>query len=122
MPGGYIRPQYACRQCETITAAAIPPAVIDGGIPSGAQVAELGLLAWVMIGKFVDHLPLYRLEQIAVREQVALARSTSTEWVGRVSVALLDRLAWHLLQGNTLHADDGPQEVQKMQEHFLPHR
>ena len=28
----HIRPQYACRHCETITAAPIPPAVIDGGM------------------------------------------------------------------------------------------
>jgi transposase len=28
----HIRPQYACRNCETITAAPIPPAIIDGGM------------------------------------------------------------------------------------------
>ena len=101
----HIRPQYACRQCETITAAAIPPAVIDGGM------AAVGLLTWIMISKYVDHLPLYRLEQIAARDNVTLARSTLAEWVGRVGVALqplVDRLSWHLLQGNTLHADETP--------------
>ena len=101
----HIRPQYACRQCETMTAAPIPPAVIDGGM------AAVGLLTWIMISKFVDHLPLYRLEQIAARDQVILARSTLAEWVGRVGVALqplVDRLVWHLLQGNTLHADETP--------------
>lgn len=101
----HIRPQYACRHCETVTAAPIPPAVIDGGL------AAVGLLAWVLIGKYVDHLPLYRLEQIAAREQVSLSRSTLADWVGRVGVALqplADRLAWHLRQGNTLHADETP--------------
>lgn len=101
----HIRPQYACRRCETITAAPIPPAVIDGGM------AAVGLLTWIMISKFVDHLPLYRLEQIAARDHVILARSTLAEWVGRVGVALqplVDRLVWHLLQGNTLHADETP--------------
>jgi len=101
----HIRPQYACKRCETITAAPIPPAVIDGGM------AAVGLLTWIMIGKFVDHLPLYRLEQIAARDQVTLARSTLAEWVGRVGVALqplVDRLVWHLLQGNMLHADETP--------------
>lgn len=64
-----------------------------------------------MISKFVDHLPLYRLEQTAARDQVILARSTLAEWVGRGGVALqplVDRLIWHLLQGNTLHADETP--------------
>ena len=38
-----------------------PPAVIDGGR------AAVGLYVWRIIGKYVDHLPLYRLEQIAWR-------------------------------------------------------
>ena len=102
----HIRPQYACRACETITAAPIPPAVIDGGM------AAVGLLTWVLIGKFLDHLPLYRLEQIAARSGVILSRSTLADWVGRLGVALeplADRLTWHLLQRDSLHADDDPQ-------------
>ena len=65
----HIRPQYARRACETITAAPVPPAVIDGGM------VAVGLLTWVMIGKYLDHLPLYRLEQIAARDGVILSRS-----------------------------------------------
>lgn len=101
----HIRPQYACRSCETITAEPVPPAVIDGGM------AAPGLLAWVMTNKYQNHLPLYRLEQIAAREQVTLSRSTLAEWVGRTGVALqplVDRLTWRLLQGNALHADETP--------------
>ena len=54
------------------------------------------MLAWVVIGKYLDHLPLYRLEQIAARDRVILSRSTMAEWVGRIGVALqplADRLA-----------------------------
>lgn len=54
---------------------------------------------------------MYRLEQIAARDQVVLARSTLAEWVGRIGVALqplAERLTWHLLRGNTLHADETP--------------
>jgi transposase len=101
----HIRPQYACRSCETVTAAPIPPAVIDGGM------AAVGLLSWVMISKFLDHLPLYRLEQMAARGGVTLSRSTLADWVGRLGVALqplADRLAWHLLQRKCLHADETP--------------
>jgi transposase len=101
----HIRPQYACRSCETITAAPIPPAVIDGGL------AAVGLLSWVMISKFLDHLPLYRLEQIAARDGVTLSRSTLADWVGRLGMALQplsDRLVWHLLQRDCLHADETP--------------
>ena len=71
----HIRPQYACKTCETVTAEQVPPAVIDGGM------AAPGLLVWVIINKHLNHLPLYRLEQIAAREQVILSRSTLAEWV-----------------------------------------
>lgn len=101
----HIRPQYACRPCETVTAAPIPPAVIDGGM------AAVGLYAWILIGKYLDHLPLYRLEQIAARDHVILSRSTMAEWVGRIGVALqplADRLAELLLARDVLHADETP--------------
>ena len=101
----HIRPQYACRACETITAAPIPPAVIDGGL------ASTGLLTWVMISKFIDHLPLYRIEQIAARERVPLAVSTQAAWVGRVGAALhplVDRLVELQRQRRVLHADETP--------------
>jgi transposase len=101
----HIRPQYACRSCEMVTAAPIPPAVIDGGL------AAVGLLAWVIVGKYLDHLPLYRLERIAARDGVTLARSTLAEWVGRIGVALqplADRLRVLLLERPILHADETP--------------
>ena len=101
----HIRPQYACRACETVSAAPIPPAVIDGGM------AAVGLYVWILIGKYLDHLPLYRLEQIAARDQVILSRSTMAEWVGRIGVSLqplADRLAMLLLDRGVLHADETP--------------
>ena len=101
----HIRPQYACRACETVSAAPIPPAVIDGGL------AATGLYVWVLIGKYLDHLPLYRLEQMAARDQVPLSRSTMAQWVGCIGVALqplADRLAELLLERQVLHADETP--------------
>ena len=86
----HMRPQYACRPCQTVTAAPIPAAVIDGGM------AAVGLLAWIAACKYLDHLPLYRIEQIAARQGVPLARSTLADWIGRIGVALqplADRLA-----------------------------
>ncbi|BBP05409.1 hypothetical protein SFPGR_28310 [Sulfuriferula plumbiphila] len=79
--------------------------MIDGGM------AAPGLLTWVMVSKFMDHLPLYRWGQIAARSQVPLARSTLAEWVGRVGVALqplADRLAELLRERSVLHADETP--------------
>ena len=101
----HIRPQYACRHCETVEAAPVPAAIIDGGM------ATPGVLTWLLIGKYVDHLPLYRMEQIAARSGVPLARSTLAEWVGRTGVALrplVDRLRELLLEREVLHADETP--------------
>ena len=101
----HIRPQYACRACETVSAAAIPTAVIDGSL------AAPGLLAWVASQKFLDHLPLYRIEQISGRYGVPIARSTLAEWVGKVGVALqplADRLSELLRERAILHADETP--------------
>jgi transposase len=74
-------------------------------------MAAVGLLTWILISKYLDHLPLYRLEQIAARDRVILARSTLAEWVGRTGVALrplVDRLIELLMKRGTRHADETP--------------
>lgn len=63
----------------------------------------------MVVGKYLDHLPLYRLEGVAARSGVTLSRSTLAEWVGRMGVALdplVQRLAELLRQRSVLHADD----------------
>ena len=101
----HIYPKYACRPCETLTTAPAVASVIDGGLAAPA------LLAWVMVSKYADHLPLYRLERQAARAGVTLSRSTLADWVGRTGVALEPlwrRLAELLRQGTVLHADETP--------------
>ena len=59
----------------------------------------------------MDHLPLYRLEQIAARDRVILSSSTLADWVGRIGAALqplADRLAVRLHECRVLHADETP--------------
>ena len=101
----HIRPQYACRTCETVTAAPVPAAIIDGGL------AAPGLHAWILIQKYLDHLPLYRIEKISERHGMPIARSTLAQWVGQLGVSLqplVDRLAQLLKEGQALHADETP--------------
>lgn len=101
----HIRPQYACRACETMQAAPVAAAIIDGGM------ASTSVLAWVVVQKYIDHLPLHRIEQIALREGVVLAKSTLAEWVGKIGVRLqplVDRLIELLLLQRALHADETP--------------
>lgn len=101
----HIRPQYACRQCKQITAAAARPAIIHGGI------ATASLLAWVATQKYLDHLPLYRITVISRRHGVELPRSTLAQWISYIGMALQplnDRLCELLRQRQVLHADESP--------------
>jgi transposase len=72
------RPRYGCRACENaVVQAPAPDRPIDGGMATEA------LLAQVLIGKYCDHLPLYRQSQIFARQAIKLDRSTLCNWVGR---------------------------------------
>jgi len=56
--------------------APLPDRLLDRSLPAP------GLLAQILVGKYCDHLPLYRQEQIfAQRHQVHLPRQTLARWV-----------------------------------------
>jgi transposase len=78
----HIRGKWVCKCCEKITQAPIAPHVIDKGLPSA------GLLAQVLVAKYLDHLPLYRQEAIFERAGHLIARSTLAQWVGECGVQL----------------------------------
>lgn len=104
----HIRGKWACRQCETLVQAPVPAQVIDKGL------ATTGLLAQVLIAKYMDHLPLYRQESIYARAGVKLSRSTMAEWVGVCGVRLqplVDALRAEVLAQPVLHADETPVQV-----------
>ncbi len=71
----HIRGKWACAKCEKLVQAPVAPHVIDKGVPTS------GLLAQVLVGKFADHLPLYRQEAIFSRAGHAIPRSTLAQWV-----------------------------------------
>jgi transposase len=99
-----IRPKYACRTCGTGVAQAPAPAhLVEGGLPSEA------LIAHVLVGKYADHLPLYRQAQVFGRSGLDLDRSTLAGWVGRAAFHLapvVDRLAVRLKQSTKLFMDE----------------
>jgi transposase len=104
----HIRGKWVCKDCETLIQAPVPPHVIDKGIPTAA------LLAWVLVAKYSDHLPLYRLERIFARAGLAIPRSTLGAWVGVCGVRLqplVDALRGEMLQQCVLHADETPVQM-----------
>ncbi len=104
----HVRPKFSCRSCETITQAPMPSRPIERGRPGP------GLLAHVLVGKYADHLPLYRQAEIYARDGVELDRSTLADWVGK-SAALLrplvEALGREVMGGERLFADDTPVPV-----------
>ena len=77
----HIRPAFSCRRCESMVQSPMPSLPIERGQPGA------GLLAHILVGKYCDHLPLYRQSGIYAREGVELDRATLADWVGKVSGA-----------------------------------
>ena len=101
----HVRGKWVCARCETLIQAPVAPHIIDKGIPTA------GLLAQVLVAKYLDHLPLYRQEAIFGRAGLALPRSTLGTWVGQCGVQLqplVDALKREMLQARVLHADETP--------------
>jgi transposase len=105
----HVLPKYACPKCrDGVASPPVPPKPVPGGI------AGPGLVAFVLVSKFADHLPLYRLEDILTRHGVYLSRSTLCDWV-RNAAGVLGPLAelqkTLVLQSPVLWTDDTPVTV-----------
>ncbi len=51
--------------------------------------ADVGLIAYLIVSKFADHIPLYRQNGILAREGVDIPRATQTSWVLQTYEALI---------------------------------
>ena len=91
--------------------------ILIGELPSRPlpkTMAGEGLLAQIVIDKYVDHLPLYRQMQRFERAGVRLPYSTLTEWVRatcELITPLFKALKAEVLQSGYLHADETPIKV-----------
>jgi transposase len=95
---------YACQSCEEhVTVAPKPAQPIAKGLPGP------GLLAHLILSKYGDYLPLYRLEDILSRGGVMLRRSTLCGWVASVAELvqpLYDLMCQRVLRSDVIHTDD----------------
>lgn len=100
-----VRQKLACASCDTIVQAPAPARPIERGM------AGPGLLAHVLVGKYADHLPLYRQTEIYARDGLDLDRSLLAQWVGHASALLMpltDALRAHVFAAAVVHGDDSP--------------
>jgi transposase len=104
----HVRPAFSCRRCESMVQSPMPSLPIERG------QAGAGLLAHILVGKYCDHLPLYRQSGIYAREGVELDRATMAAWVGKVTALaspLVEAVADHVMAADKLHVDDTPVPV-----------
>lgn len=82
-----------------------PARAVSGGY------ASAGLLAWIALSKYVDHLPLFRLEQMSARWGAPLPRQSMVEWIRLTAEwcePLYNRMHADLLASGYVQADETP--------------
>jgi transposase len=107
-----VRPKYV-----RLDQRELPPVIA----PAPAQVADHslaapGLLAQILVGKYCDHLPFYRQEQIfRQRHGVFISRQQMVQWTGqsvRLLSAISDFLKKQLRQSGYVQVDETPVRYQ----------
>ena len=98
-----IRPKYVNKTTQEIKIAALPSRPIE------KCLAGNSVLTHILVSKYVDHLPLYRQQQIFKRADIDIAPSTIDSWVaqtGNLLVPLYDRMVEMVKHQRYLQADE----------------
>jgi transposase len=101
----YVRPVVKRRADGVLTCPPAPPSVL------GKSLADVSLLACMVVDKFRYHLPLYRQHQRMAAAGIHLARSTLTGWVhreGDLLEPIVNAQFESVLDSRTLTMDETP--------------
>ena len=102
------RIKKSCRRCERIVQEPAPSR------PIPRSMAGPSLLAFILVSKFDDHVPLYRLNEIFARMGADIADTTMVDWCGgamKTLAPLIERIDADVMASTLLHADDTPIRV-----------
>ncbi|NRB61998.1 MAG: IS66 family transposase [Saprospiraceae bacterium] len=109
----YIRPKYARKEEQTDQPAVVIAPMPERPIAKG--IAEAGLLAYLLVSKYVDHLPFYRqIEQFKRNHSWTIHKSTINDWFAAccsLLEPLYEALEKQLMQTDYLQADESPIKV-----------
>ena len=98
-----IRPKYVNKKTQQIKIAELPSRPIDKCMAGNSVLTQL------FVNKYVDHLPLYRQQQIFKRADIEIAPSTIDSWVAQgadLLVPLYDRMVEYLKNQRYIQADE----------------
>lgn len=101
--------KYTCQQCEGhVVTARKPPQ------PIPKSMATASLLAWIVVSKYMDALPLYRQCEIFKRIGFEVDRTTLANWMiscGRLIQPLINLMREHALRQPYVHMDETTVQV-----------
>jgi transposase len=115
----HIRFKYACKHCEgderneagkIVLTAPMPPQLL----PKSILTPEL--LTYVLVSKFMDHIPFYRMENIFLRHGLEITRATLCNWTIGVYERYLPLFSFYkniLLSGRLLGIDETVLQVHR---------
>jgi len=121
----HVRIKYGCQTCLKVKAETVnvetpatPPVILTAPMPPAIIEkcsAEPGLLAQVIVNKYMDHLPLARQEAIFARQGIRLSRKTMCDWMAACAQALTP--IYHIMLSRVLlsrviHCDETRVPVQ----------
>ena len=102
------RVKKSCRRCERMVQEPAPSR------PIPRSMAGPSLLAYILVSKFDDHVPLYRLNEIFARMGADIPDTTMVDWCGgamKTLAPLIEKLEADVMSSPILHADDTPIRV-----------
>lgn len=106
----YIRPKYASPDRRKGAKVGVKTASLPGG-PIDRCKADVSTLAYIITGKYTDHLPLYRQEQMFQRHGVKVPANTMCDWVNNCAEAvkpLYNELKKSVFSCDYVNVDDTP--------------
>lgn len=111
-----VRPKYACKACEGSGDEENPAARIVGVRPAiiPKSIATPSLLSFIIVNKFIDHLPYYRQEKRFERIGIHISRQNMSNWQQAAFEkleSLIECLKEHIHSGPVINMDETPVQV-----------
>jgi transposase len=116
------RPQPQAQPRQPLDPGVVVIAAPKPVMPIAKGLPGPGLLAHLIVSKYVDHLPLHRMERVYQRQGLFLHRSTLCDWMAACANLLrplYDLMVSVVMQSRALHTDDTTVKMQELLTHLL---